>query len=97
MKQAESKMEGSKMGSSLFYAEEISPKEARSPKVSVLEIEEKEWSEEEELRDVIDQDFINSYSLSKTASPFISINQSSKNLDDRKDKRVPPQPTSHDR
>ena len=45
-------------------------------------------SDEEELRDVIDHDIITGKGFSKTSSPFASVNQSLKNVEERKEKRV---------
>ena len=83
-------MESSKLNSSIFYNEETSKRKESSPRVSylsILNIDEKD-SDEEELRDVIDHDIITGKGFSKTSSPFASVNQSLKNVEERKEKRV---------
>lgn len=52
--------------------------------LSILNIDEKENSDEEELRDVINNDIIIGKGFSKNTSPFGSLNTSLKNVEERK-------------
>lgn len=60
-----------------------------------MNIEEKDNSdEEEELRDVIDQRIISGNGFNKNNSPFASVNQSLKNVEEKKVKKVNFEPES---
>lgn len=77
----------------MFYSIETFKKKYKSPKISVLNIPEREISEEEELRDKINHNYFNSQYCSISPSPHISINQSLKMLsDDKKPDLVEPSP-----
>lgn len=78
---------GSRANYNFFYAEEIAGKWPKSPRVSVLSVLDADNTSEEELRDVIYQEYINYRGADRNSSPFSSVEQSLKNLDDYKDKR----------
>ena len=85
------KMYGSKINSSLFYSDETSRKNIKSPRVSVLSVldmDEQLDSEEEELRDKIDDGILLEKTASLNASPVNSANISQKNVEERRERKI---------